>query len=147
MSHYLVGVVVNDISEVDDILAPYDENMEVEPYIYRTKAQIIADGKARKEKYAKADNIDDFMKAYLDAITDEEFYKLETDGIDNEDLDKDGNELSTYNPKSKWDWYSIGGRFSDGEDVIQINDFKVYGYRKENQRNENCAESDAGRAG
>ena len=72
MSHYLVGVIVNDISEVDNILAPYDENMEVEPYI-------------------------------------------DTDG-----------ETTTYNPNSKWDWYSIGGSFSDGEDVIQINDFKIY---------------------
>lgn len=127
MSHYLVGVVVNDISEVDDILAPYDENMEVEPYVYRTKAQIIADGKARKEKYAKADfKLNDYMRKYLGATTDEEFYKLETDGIDNEDLDKDGNELSTYNPKSKWDWYSIGGRWDDGENVVQIKDFKLY---------------------
>ena len=126
MSHYLVGVVVNDISEVDDILAPYDENMEVEPYIYRTKAQIIADGKARKEKYAKSDNITDYMRKYLGATTDEEFYKLEIDGLSDEDLDKDGNELSTYNPNSKWDWYSIGGRWSDGNDIVKISDFKLY---------------------
>jgi hypothetical protein len=72
MSHYLVGVVVNDISEVDDILAPYDENMEVEPY-----------------------------------------------------TDDDG-ETTTYNPKSKWDWYSIGGRWNDGKNIIQIKDFKLY---------------------
>ena len=72
MSHYLVGVVVNDISEVDDVLASYDENMEVEPY-----------------------------------------------------TDDDG-EITTYNPKSKWDWYSIGGRWSDGENVVQIKDFKLY---------------------
>lgn len=24
---------------------------------------------------------------------------------------KNGNELSTYNPNSKWDWYSVGGRW------------------------------------
>lgn len=125
MSHYCVGVVVNDISEVDDILAPYDENMEVEPYVYRTKAQIIADGKARKEKYAKADNIDDYMRKYLGATTDGEFYKLETAYLDDGDFDKDGNELSTYNPKSKWDWYSIGGRFKDDKS-IRIKDFKMY---------------------
>ena len=71
MSHYLVGVVVNDISEVDDILAPYDENMEVEPY-----------------------------------------------------TDDDG-ETTTYNPNSKWDWYQIGGRFSDGKPT-KISDFKLY---------------------
>lgn len=36
-----------------------------------------------------------------------------------------GNELSTYNPNSKWDWYSVGGRWrnslltkEDNEDVI-----------------------------
>lgn len=28
-------------------------------------------------------------------------------------IDEEGNLLSTYNPKSKWDWYEIGGRFSD----------------------------------
>ena len=39
---------------------------------------------------------------------------------------KNGNELSTYNPNSKWDWYSVGGRWrnllltkEDNEDVIQ----------------------------
>lgn len=38
---------------------------------------------------------------------------------------KNGNELSTYNPNSKWDWYSVGGRWrnslltkEDNEDVI-----------------------------
>lgn len=72
MSHYLVGVVVNDISEVDNILAPYNENMEVEPY-----------------------------------------------------TDDDG-ETTTYNPNSKWDWYSIGGRWSNRDNVVQIKDFKLY---------------------
>lgn len=27
-------------------------------------------------------------------------------------IDEDGNLLSTYNPNSKWDWYTEGGRFS-----------------------------------
>lgn len=38
---------------------------------------------------------------------------------------KNGNHLTTYNPDSKWDWYSIGGRWrnllltrKDNEDVI-----------------------------
>lgn len=72
MSHYLVGVVVNDISEVEDILAPYDEGLEVEPY-----------------------------------------------------TDNDG-ETTTYNPKSKWDWYQIGGRWGHKDNVIQIKDFILY---------------------
>ena len=27
------------------------------------------------------------------------------------DYDKEGNEWSTYNPNSKWDWYQVGGRW------------------------------------
>lgn len=126
MSHYLVGVIVNDISEVDSVLAPYDENMRVEPYIDRTKAQIIADGKACKEKYSHNEDIADWMKPYLEATTDEELYKLEIEDYEEDDIDKDGNILSTYNPNSKWDWYSIGGRWDDGDNVIQIKDFKLY---------------------
>ena len=78
MSHYLVGVIVDDVTNVDieeavsEVLAPYDENMRVEPYIYKTKAELIADGKARKERYSKEDNIADYIQKYLDATADEE---------------------------------------------------------------------------
>ena len=125
MSHYLVGVVVNDISEVDDVLAPYDENMEVEPYIYKTKAELIASGKERKEDYSHDDDIQDWMKPYLEATTDEELYKLEIEDYEEDEIDKDGNVLSTYNPNSKWDWYQIGGRFGNGSPT-RIKDFKLY---------------------
>lgn len=126
MSHYLVGVIVNDISEVDDILAPYDENMEVEPYIYKTKAELIASGKETKELCLDKDTVlQDWMKPYLEATTDEELYKLEIEGYAESEIDENGNLLSTYNPKSKWDWYAIGGRFKDDE-PIKIKDFKLY---------------------
>ena len=130
MSHYLVGVVVNDISEVDDILAPYDENMEVEPYISRTKEKMIKDAKKTKENIKnriKEDpnyEITDWGQKYLDAKTDEDFYQTQV--YEDSKYDEDGNEMSIYNPKSKWDWYSIGGRWDDGDNVIQIKDFKLY---------------------
>ena len=45
MSHYCVGVIVNNTNDIESsiekILAPYDENLEVEPYIYKTKAELI----------------------------------------------------------------------------------------------------------
>lgn len=132
MSHYLVGVIVDDIShftsQVEEILAPYDENMKVEPYISKTKAELIADGRAHKEDYSHRDSkdIQDWMKPYLKANTDEELYKLEIEDYKEDKIDKDGNVLSTYNPKSKWDWYSIGGRWNDGNNVIQIKDLKLY---------------------
>lgn len=129
MSHYLVGVIVDDVTNVEkavaEVLAPYDENMRVEPYIYKTKAELIANGKARKEKYSKETDIQDYMKPYLEATTDEELYELEIEDLEEDELDADGNELSTYNPKSKWDWWQIGGRFTD-KDYTQLRDFVLY---------------------
>lgn len=132
MSHFLVGVIVDNIIDLEDkvseILAPYDENIEVEPYIGRTREQMIADGKDSKKRITensnKYDCNDDWVRKYLDAITDEDFYKTQYD--DGGNYDEDGNELSTYNPKSKWDWWCISGRWSDGENVIQIRDFMLY---------------------
>lgn len=66
MSHFTVAVFMSDDKQsVDDLLAPYDENIQVAPYMTTTKDQL------------------------------------------NGDVDL----LSTYNPKSKWDWYEIGGRW------------------------------------
>ena len=128
MSHYLVGVVVDSFEDIErkiaEILAPYDENLRVEPYISRTVEQMISDAKERKERYSHEENISDYMKPYLEAITDRDFYNLEH--YEDEDYDIKGNELTTYNPKSKWDWYSIGGRWSDKDNPIKIKDFKLY---------------------
>ena len=53
MSHYTVAVITDDLNKIDEMLKPYDENMEVKPYIVRTKEQIIKDAKERKERYLK----------------------------------------------------------------------------------------------
>lgn len=58
MSHFSVAVITKDKNNIENLLEPYSENLEVEPY-----------------------------------------------------YDKEYNEMSTYNPNSKWDWYQIGGRW------------------------------------
>ena len=44
--------------------------------------------------------------------------------------DADGNQISTYNPDSKWDWWVIGGRFDDyfssGDNSVQLKDIKLF---------------------
>lgn len=129
MSHYSVAVITETgyEDEVMDLLEPFDENKEVETYIYRTKETIIEDGKRHKEAtIERIKNIEDkdklikylidsdyqFIRNILGAETDEDFYAIEIDGIDEEWIDKYGNELSTYNPDSKYDWWVIGGRWS-----------------------------------
>lgn len=127
MSHYTVLVIKNQDADLDEILAPYSENLEVDPYIDRTREQMIEEAKAYKGtlleriKEKPDTEISEWERRFLDAETDQEFYDAERD--DCHDYDEDGNELSTYNPKSKWDWWVVGGRWSgalttkDGERV------------------------------
>ena len=127
MSHYAVGIItenkINTEEELVDILEPFNENLEVPKYLYKTKAELIDLAKETKrvvleriaEDPAQKEN---WMDKYLEATTDEEFYNCEYDENFSEAYDKEGNLYSTYNPKSKWDWWMIGGRFSnilDGE--------------------------------
>ena len=138
MTHFIVGIITEEGPNYDyddclsDLLAPYDENMEVEPYIYETKAEIIENEKNIKTKIIEAREKGESLYAdlsmeepYLTAETDEDFYNLGYD--EDRDYDEDGNELSTYNPNSKWDWWTVGGRWSgyfNGEDSITIGEYK-----------------------
>lgn len=110
MSHFVVTVAVPFDRDPDAVVAsiarvldPYDENKEVEPYVAHTPASIAAD-----ERY----------QGYLakePALTPVKWY--------GGTLDAEGNVLSTYNPKSKWDWWEVGGRWDgyltlkDGQNV------------------------------
>ncbi len=96
-------------------MAPYSESIEVTPYISRTKVEIIRDGRKYKKNLLNRleqnhTEPNDWEKALLGCATDEDFYEH---FIDEDTLtDKEGNELTTYNPDSKWDWYEVGGRWS-----------------------------------
>ena len=145
MSHYTVAVITHtgEYDEIASLLAPYDENLEVESYIHRTREQIIEDGKTNKERWIeriKEEDTVDRLREYLlspayqwtrkllAAETDEDFYEAEADP---DMVHADGNEYTTYNPDSKWDWYQIGGRWSDSlrdkfgeyDDTLQIKDW------------------------
>lgn len=116
MSHYTVLVIKNQDADLDEMLAPYSENLAVDPYIDRTREQMIEEAKAYKGtlleriKEKPDTKISEWERRFLDAETDQEFYDAERN--DCYDYDEDGNELSTYNPKSKWDWWVVGGRWS-----------------------------------
>lgn len=46
------------------------------------------------------------------SITEEELHEHEVNGC-GYTCDEEGNAITTYNPESKWDWMSIGGRWED----------------------------------
>ena len=55
---------------------------------------------------------------------DKEYHDFAID--DSDELDEEGNRLSTYNPDSKWDWYVEGGRWP-GQLKIKKSKVKEYG--------------------
>jgi hypothetical protein len=156
MSHFFTAVILpantpaSMIEErVSDLLAPYDENEEVEPY---QKACYCIGSEAREDARVQADlaigtinslresfrPVQDALKAQgFDQFSEEaenawrkhvaEYNRIEEEAFAThplknaaiatcEDCHGTGTCESTYNPLSKWDWYSIGGRW-DG-DVI-----------------------------
>lgn len=102
MSHYAVLVIHDKGQDIKELLAPYSENIKVEPYL----------------EYKHNDAIEMIKKEYIPFNNDIKDYS------DDELLNwfvkqyssyslKDGDIYTAYNPNSKWDWYQIGGRFSN----------------------------------
>ena len=121
MSHF-VGLCFGDNWESN--LDVYDENLEVEEYIVLTKEDAINEVKQRHAKtyeYAlemlNKSDISEHNREYYNKIIDKGLFISYEDAWQKAKdwgykLDDEENLLSTYNPDSKWDWYSIGGRWS-----------------------------------
>lgn len=116
MSHFTVAVITKD-GDYEKALAPFDEGLQVESYIRQTREQLIQECKDTKEKYENCDNVDDrnwYLNSdwsKIDFTNDDTIIKSYLELMGDEDRDEQGNEWSTYNPNSKWDWYSLGGRW------------------------------------
>lgn len=108
MSHMTVTVAIpgnvaqSDLrAALEAALAPYDETLEVAPYVRYPKAEVDAD-----EQFQKW-----WKKVNAAAGTSLPYAKAAVEWYGGE-VDKDGNVLSTYNPKSQWDWWVVGGRWA-----------------------------------
>lgn len=136
MSHFTVLVTKTQDKSVDDQLAPFDENRDVpaydrECYCIGNIARRAADKLAKEELGWDVDSKrDDYWKLPDDERTDERWKATikpfvylskkyeqahELYGKSNPDCEEchgTGTDKSQYNPDSKWDWYSIGGRWT-----------------------------------
>ena len=116
MSHFAVAVITEDFvteKDLEEILLPYSERLEVEPRIDMTKKEMIKeqesfmdDAKNKKGSYANKE----FLKGNFKLDMDHKDFVKWYYG-DDVLLDSEGNQLTTYNPDSKWDWFVIGGRW------------------------------------
>lgn len=135
MSHFSVYVFSKNGTYFDDLLEPYDEDLQVAPYVVCTKEQAIV--RARKEienfknttykeylsdpiAYASKHSEDDvnYVKNLFPKEldwSDEECYEYYISRFPNDEVDPEtGSIYSTYNSNSKWDWYVVGGRWDGG---------------------------------
>lgn len=104
MTHFMMGVLVpREIFKkgdeavkgyIEERMAPYSENLEVEPYIRKTAKEVRKEFRDYKKKHPDEKDIKKWA---------EEWYGGE--------LDSKGNLLSTWNKNSFWDWYRVGGRW------------------------------------
>lgn len=132
MSHYCVYVFHDNSTSIGELLAPYDENLEMdEPVILYTKQQAIDQCREDIEYYKNStykEYLNDplvyeekygYNKSHINYLktefpkrlnwTDEECYNYMKRGYETDD---NGNILTEYNPNSQWDWYEVGGRFN-----------------------------------
>jgi hypothetical protein len=101
VSHARLLVIGDDL---DAQMAPYDENKEVEPY---------KDYEAGEPWFARSAKEDGIDPTDLEALAAWHNAKYAGDGERPYSVDENGLfTMSTYNPQSKWDWWSIGGRFA-----------------------------------
>lgn len=132
MSHFNV-LVIGTPESVEGQLAPYSEHIEVPPYIQSTPQQQIerlrehiALGMGSREKYLAGEppydngrNANPSHIEYLftevplwDKMTDEDLWE-QVILQDGEERDDHGNIWETYNPRSKWDYHRVGGRWAN----------------------------------
>ena len=127
MSHYTVTIVLPEKPKnaghaeqmISELVAPFDENESVEPYksYERPLAENWRDLEPMKLgwpwSYLRRDmpevDVED-LHAVAAALTsdEEDAHESERYGVDEKGL----YHMSTYNPQSKWDWWTIGGRWS-----------------------------------
>lgn len=122
MSHF-VGICFGEYWESD--LERYAEDLKVDPYILYTKEEAIKevqdthnlryDTAQKRIKDYKGD--DEYKQILLDilakgpTLTPEDAWEVVKEW--GYKIDEDDNVLSTYNPDAKWDWYTIGGGWSN----------------------------------
>ena len=103
MSHFAVMVIGDNVEEQ---LAKYDENIEVDEYC---KGEVPEDEKKRMIEYYEREKGETFNSF-------DECYEKHGEGWNSnrwrKGTDDKWREYSTYNPFSKWDWWQVGGRFS-----------------------------------
>lgn len=106
MSHFTVLVVdTENKKSVDDWMEPFYEGLEQDRMSDWTVQEVL--------DYFKKENVD-FPYDHVDESNLEEYLeRAEELGFDTTEHDSEGNLYYLGNKNAKWDWYEIGGRWSN----------------------------------
>lgn len=110
MSHFTVAVIDTNGDGINgdglyNLLEPFNENLREERDLVCTKEQLLYELKNGEYDW-KYDDVDDSNR--------EEFRELaETTSYYIEEFDENDNGYNYYNPNAKWDWWTVGGRWSN----------------------------------
>lgn len=109
MTHFTVTVAIPADTPAPHLygalsaaLEPFSENLDVEPYVKLTAAQIAADSEFQAFWAKLNDDNPDALLSFAEAASD--WFGGE--------LREDGNLWSTWNRDGHWDWWVIGGRWA-----------------------------------
>jgi len=111
MSHFNCLVIHKKEQNIAELMAPYSEELKVKPYIRETREKCYEKYlQAKKDARNKPGSF--FAKkqkeeADIINMSFERFKKWYWGK--NKLWDEEGNLLTIYNPKSRWDYYTIGG--------------------------------------
>jgi hypothetical protein len=143
VSHFTVLCILeigeNVEGDLVTLLAPYDENLEVEPYRKRLPDNELERARAFYDEHPEhrgdlpADATDvqvlsDYNGGTVFAYEDGSgFYQM-----------------STYNPESKWDWWQIGGRWGGYFPIKSHHPSLIAGHMGWNQTQSTAGKADGG---
>lgn len=122
----MLVITKDEEQNVDKLLAKYNENRKVAPYVVYTKEEAIEAGKQFVKQnisfleYMLEKCEDSYDKQilsgrlakYQEMSSDDDFYDIIASGFQKEMKKEDGTLMSTVNPDAKWDWYTVGGRYT-----------------------------------
>lgn len=116
MSHFKLLVIGENIEEQ---LAPYDENLVAEAYKddsydHAEKVQLARKFYTGHPEYTPSGLDLQNERALIEAYCEGEDIRWTT----NEAGEEISEQWSTYNPKSKWDYWVIGGRYNAGFKIL-----------------------------
>ena len=125
--HFPVFVISkpdSDEAAILDLLRPYDENLGCEAYITvkypEVKEYISGLYESQTGLYSPS------LRTALECDDIETIRKLNDTYCFYDEIDEQGNGLTTWNPRGKWDYYGYGGRWSailNGEIWCRLKDF------------------------